>query len=65
MGGVGPAHDPPGWRSDDRHVERERRFDERDGIADRLVGVDVLDQLRRADLVIDQEQGALGWLEVG
>jgi hypothetical protein len=49
---------------DDRHIECERGLEKRDRIANRLVGIHVLDQLHRADLVIDQEQGALGRLEM-
>jgi hypothetical protein len=49
----------------DRHVEGERRFSERDGVANRLIGSDILDQLSCADLVIDQQQSALVGLEVG
>ena len=49
----------------DRHVEGERRFRERDGVADRLIGSDILDQLSCAYLVIDQEESALVGLEMG
>jgi hypothetical protein len=40
-------------------ISKASAVDERDGVADRLVGADVLDQLDRADLVIYQEQRAL------
>jgi hypothetical protein len=40
-------------------MSKASAVDERDGVADRLVGADVLDQLDRADLVIYQEQRAL------
>jgi hypothetical protein len=46
-------------------IDRQlRRIGERGGVADRLVGGDVLDRLNRADLVIDQEQRALVGLEM-
>jgi hypothetical protein len=48
----------------DRHAEGERRLGECNRVADRLVRGDVLDQLDRADLVIDQQQGALVGLEM-